>query len=615
MENVYQVVVNHNGVWKYLDLGTDKIAWNVQVNNVAELKDRQASYSQAIKIPFTSNNCEIFEYSNLFDVVTDAPYKKYDCRIYCGGYTLAGEGSYLVLMRTNSCFECQILSGIAGLFDTLKNTATSELDLGKFQVTNAGLNPENWEETYLIGCCANYKKSSDKRATESGVSRYLPGLGAFYPVISIEKALERLFQSHGYTYSINENVFKDKYFSLGKVEKEATEEELSKWKLKAIKFFGTNYQWRIDDIDLGIADISDSTLIYYSQFSCDVRINIKASANGMDFTIYVNVDSDEEKFDIPAQSYREFDIIRNVPSNNSLIKIRTTSMNDASCEISIDSINNLKPSNIGTTLNLSEHTSFDTQLDFVKACAQSFGLTFNVDDIEKNVRMFTFKSLYTNIDEGNVKDWSQKVDRNRNSITSFALSGYAKNNTISLEENSEDEITDTASFPVKNDSLEPSKELFIIPFGSGQDIGISYNNTAASFAQIPLLTLAESDSDFGALGGASFNETKSHIVVVNRGLVHNVTPVKNLPSPPTYQYVSLTHYTAKDMLTNYDELTNKMLVNAKVIEDKFLLDPEDLEEFNPEIPVYIDKYGAYFYVNKIKNYQYGKLTTCELIKL
>ncbi|MDR1226704.1 MAG: hypothetical protein LBK47_07390 [Prevotellaceae bacterium] len=58
-----------------------------------------------------------------------------------------------------------------------------------------------------------------------------------------------------------------------------------------------------------------------------------------------------------------------------------------------------------------------------------------------------------------------------------------------------------------------------------------------------------------------------------------------------------------------------MLNKAKFIEETLLLTAEDVEGFNPFIPVYIDKYGCYFYVNKIKNFMDGQPAKIELIRL
>jgi len=76
------------------------------------------------------------------------------------------------------------------------------------------------------------------------------------------------------------------------------------------------------------------------------------------------------------------------------------------------------------------------------------------------------------------------------------------------------------------------------------------------------------------------------------------------------------HYKAQTVVDlNYYTLSNSMLNKAKWMEAQFWLTDEDIEGFDHFTPVYIAKYGAYFYVNKIKNFVSGELTKCELVKL
>jgi len=66
-----------------------------------------------------------------------------------------------------------------------------------------------------------------------------------------------------------------------------------------------------------------------------------------------------------------------------------------------------------------------------------------------------------------------------------------------------------------------------------------------------------------------------------------------------------------------------MLVNAKLADAEFLLTEQDIEDYKAIkdevpgvfIPVYLKSAGAYFYINKIKNFVSGRPTKCELVRL
>ena len=130
-----------NGIWKLADMGDDKPAMNYQANNIAELKDRQANYSQALKLPPTKNNCLIFGMSEQFDVVTAFPYQKHNCRLFSNDSVLAGTGSVLIIDKVTTGFDVAIISGNADLFELLKQPMTN-VDLGSIIRNEASFIPD-----------------------------------------------------------------------------------------------------------------------------------------------------------------------------------------------------------------------------------------------------------------------------------------------------------------------------------------------------------------------------------------------------------------------------------------------------------------------------------------
>ena len=122
MNKNYELLIkDKDGVWQTADMGNDTPVMNYQVNDLAQLQNRNANWSHTIKLPFTNTNCRIFELLNLFDAKSDLPYSMHDCRLYRDGFDLAGKGSKIILKSVSQFFECQIISGIADFFTTLKD--------------------------------------------------------------------------------------------------------------------------------------------------------------------------------------------------------------------------------------------------------------------------------------------------------------------------------------------------------------------------------------------------------------------------------------------------------------------------------------------------------------
>jgi hypothetical protein len=65
----------------------------------------------------------------------------------------------------------------------------------------------------------------------------------------------------------------------------------------------------------------------------------------------------------------------------------------------------------------------------------------------------------------------------------------------------------------------------------------------------------------------------------------------------------------------YKPLFERMFSKLRVVEATFMLNAQDISKFNQLVPVYVDYYGAYFFVNKISNWIAGKPCKVELVKL
>lgn len=107
-----------NGVLADLS-GDALIAITYQVNNLAELKDRQSTYSNSIKLPMTSNNKNIWGQAQADAFTQQQPYQLLDCKLIQNGIEVILNG-VIKLLSVSDTFECQITYGLTGLADALK---------------------------------------------------------------------------------------------------------------------------------------------------------------------------------------------------------------------------------------------------------------------------------------------------------------------------------------------------------------------------------------------------------------------------------------------------------------------------------------------------------------
>lgn len=79
----------------------------------------------------------------------------------------------------------------------------------------------------------------------------------------------------------------------------------------------------------------------------------------------------------------------------------------------------------------------------------------------------------------------------------------------------------------------------------------------------------------------------------------------------TAYFKNLNYYVPK----YYDKLINNMLKRPKIIQTQILLDSIDIQSLDLFNPVWLEEHGFWFYVSKINNFQAGKITKVDLIRM
>lgn len=106
---------------KRLDLYADiNIKHTIQVNDISELKDRQASFTNSLPIPKTANNIQIFDGLGISSDTSIIPYQKPSCQIKIDGFDLIVKG-LINITETDDEYKIHIYSGIINFFKAIEN--------------------------------------------------------------------------------------------------------------------------------------------------------------------------------------------------------------------------------------------------------------------------------------------------------------------------------------------------------------------------------------------------------------------------------------------------------------------------------------------------------------
>lgn len=103
------------------------VAITFQINNLAEIADRQSTYTNDIRLPKTQNNCKALGYANIDAFTQQQPYKNNPIRYVENGVEVIPSGIG-ILKEVSDYFEVQLLYGVAGITDMIDGVSLVDLD-------------------------------------------------------------------------------------------------------------------------------------------------------------------------------------------------------------------------------------------------------------------------------------------------------------------------------------------------------------------------------------------------------------------------------------------------------------------------------------------------------
>lgn len=611
--NDYKLYIKDlSNVWRLADLGDSKPAMNYQSNDINELKDRKANYSQELQLPFTPVNCAVFGYVNDDDIISNVPYTKLECRLFCGDALISGKGSYVVLRDVTDKFSVQILSGTADFFETISKLEPSELELGVIQLGLDAMHPQEFDyyNYYLYAFLSPY---------QGGQSNIYLKADDAIPMVRLRKIVEKICTNQGYTLETNlsETIF-NKY-AIAITDRKALPNELFNAESSGIYNLAYENQLNFNVVESGMGNLTKffvnigtdfGDLKYKSTQAAKIKLEI--TVNSSSAPVRLAVIGPDYNYSTQLSHHSISQELNLSAGNEIIISIGNEQPIPASTMVTYNITFEYEAASdiiqYPGLLDIARNIRFNSQLEIFKAFVNLFGMIVDVNNNTKKVYAYTTQKLYDN--KASAINWSDKLDIRENN-KSFHLTDYAQNNIIQFETNPVENITKAGSFQVNDLTLEKNKTILTIGFESGRDIVVYdvYDNPI-SCATVPAFQL-NNDSEF------EFKGCKPHIIEILGDFI-DVPIYEGSGGGPvtTYQYNQTKHVDIQNQIeTFYGSLIDGMLTNTFTIERLFNLSADDIESFNQFVPVYISKYGRYFYVNKIKNFVKGKLTNCELIKL
>lgn len=578
-------IQNESGAWVILDMN-ESPAMNYQINNLAELKDRQMSYSQNIKLPITPNNCRALGFVDIFEVDTSIPYEPRPCRLLCDGINIGGTGSILYVDRVSLLnIECQILSGTTDLIEKLSNLALWDVDYNTvWNGANVGTADLSARWQYLL---TTVDKGAQLLPKEIPFNIFGTGSGGrtridmryLFPAVPFRSTVEYILNKQGYSLVTDLDDFpqhRDDYITPAKANVSLPFVEdfngLCSGSVAypllpqphAVNMF-YNYigddtgkvaysgsfspEYSYQDANLGNAVLKQGCVFTAdapTKLAVDMSIDtstmeMKGRIRGWIAIAYTTLDGTTPSQDARKQSLYvssrgassiTFDDIELAAGEKLMCGFIVYLNSPASVsDVILVSDIEFKPSATsdediayGDTINVLSSLGFKNQGELLKTFLQVYGLTMDIDHTTKTVYAYTMNTLYKRRDAGDFYDWTRKLILDDENRFGFRLSSYAQNNYIKQQDNTDDDIQDRGNIPVADKTLESTKDLFTLPFEAGRNLtGKLSPSLSITIANLPVFKTEIPETE----EGQPFDIIRTYA----GGKAHIVTVRSDLPVP------------------------------------------------------------------------------------
>lgn len=652
-------------VWS-LDLPLDAPAMNYQINNLSELKDRNASYSQRISLPRTTHNDQAFQFSFVVGSDSYVPYRKFPCQLFYEGARISPAGAVLNIVDvSDTSIGVQILGATADLFDTLNNTDAKDPGDGMF-LLKWYTDTMGQTERYLFGpggvkvpyfwLYATLQKNPSFPPFAMEAIRQVSELDKFYPHLNWYDLVTWIFDRAGYSLETDvdpvdraEMFLPCTYPVLADNPKAPGASGIG-WIQNPTVGTPTGVIWKgspgvtLKDPVAGRLTIGpgagaftwmtlwDTTITF--RFSWTNISAIQKSTVAVKVTHYKNDGTSAvvltRSWSSGSSGSASVDIQMEAGEHilvTGTLAIVTTPVNsfDLRFPVSITAppVPETSPGDKpqpGLTYDLLASTGFKSLGDIVKAFAQLFGLTVDVNPDTKVARAYSIQEFY-NRRSSSGKNWSDKLIKGKDTKLTFQLSSYAQSNEIKLEDNKDNNVTDSYKFSIPDVNLQPTKLLFQIGFLAGLNqslYDVDITNKIHTLANYPIWTVNR-----GQTGNGGMTETTWEYNVLSKPMVVHINK-SDYMRPKVKVGYTLTQvrlYTAYFKNLNYyvpkyyGKLINNILKRPKILQVQILLDPLDIQSLDLFNPIWLEEHGFWFYVSKINNFQAGKIPKVDLIRM
>jgi hypothetical protein len=631
-----------------------KIGLTFQANTIGDLSSRQGNFSNKFKLPKTKNNQIYLENASNINSNTNVPYRITKGKVIQDGIEILPDANFRI-EGVSDFYDVTINSGTTTFFDSIFGKKLRDLDLSEFDHTYTSANVlAGWtrndgycypdilwnKPTTTVNVarqpCMFIKTLIEKIASESGYSLTGNFLDDYYydnTIITCDFRRDKdwvlansvhiqkdtsdysavVVGSDGIwvepmTFQDDGNLINQIFTAPEPIYANFKTTIIAKFKgqfVSGFPYFQSPVDYRVEFVNLSNGIIIAQSIY---TFNATERAQIQA---GTEVEIVLSI---ETGF-ISMIASQQIQVRQAVQTDGGFSNIAWLITNESKYDADVKDI--FYPYN-GSQITMSEVQHDMTQTEFMKGIFNMFGIVGNVNDYTKTLVLNTFEKISDNIQFA--KNWSNIVDFNVVPSIKFKDGNYAKQNYFKYKIDNDvvENYNYNATFwelifgsvdskyygsgkiEIDDETLDAENDFFTLPFGASINQSIPFVNNDYSVDKFTPRVLV--------FYGRDTNPTSS------QATFFDISRSRTL---------AFSHYSASsdNLKKNYYSVIESILTKFKKISLFVNLKTIDIVEIDYSIPIFLDvlfdgiAINGYFYINRIENFQEGKPTKVDLIRL
>jgi hypothetical protein len=595
---------------KLVELGVETVQFTrtLQVNDLVSLDNRQTNFTKNIKIPRTPNNVFNLDYLGVIGNNSNLPYQRNTVKYFVGNEAIIYNG-WGVINETNDYYNLTVYDGNIDLYKSIENKTLSDLNLSGLthsKTLTTVLNSFTATTLPYKYILADYNGKATYTSTSGATTATTINIDYLVPSVKVGYLWDNIFTQYGYTY--DGSIFSNPDFTnLWLTYPKGTPADLGSTVI---------YSGGTLTANSGLTKTNSTTFTATENISLNIKL------------VYTFSFQREQPSDyVAAEIYMQV--------NNSTVKYLATIDNPDSGTFSFNTIFNVGdvftfyysfvgvPATYSFTLDVNQITKYNSlsiafgddligfsTKDFINEIIQRFGLSIFKNKYTNNYSFRTLSEITTN---STPVDWSSKYQ----SLESekYIYGSYNQKNLMQYKYNDDNANYNDGAILVDNKNLDDSKviiqsKIYSPELTLSNELGFPskvyklWNKEVKDDGTITYKTL-ENRFHFLRSVEKSFTSTTT---IGSKSQVTNQT----ITAAPVESFSRLSF---NDIVTNYYPDISRVLNKSKILIANINLNYVDISNFDFTKLYFIKQLGNYYLVNKIVNFQMGKTTKVEMIKV